>query len=447
MDARWDGIEGRLEKLVARGDAAPAEDGWRVRGHTTCAAGSLADTGRGLAVKQVRFDIPFSWPPSQGPGPGTVSVRGIRFRDRDLGGLDGRVVWKKDRVEMQAAVDNSVLPAVKTRVRLEAPFAAVPPTVRLNMTGERDPSAGPVRLERLLPALSGFEISGGLRINVDGMLTGKGISARASAELTDGSVAAADRRIYLNGLSAGIEMPLLPALSSAASQHVRVSEIKAGDLVFSDADLQFRLDPAGTLFVEQAVVAWCGGRVQTQSFEIVPGREDYAVTLFCDRLKISEMMGQLGVGQAETGGVVNGRIPLRLKNGRISFQDGFLYTTPGLSGQIRLESEKLLPEGLPMDTPQFAQLDLTQEALKDYQYDWIRLRLNTEGEMLTLKMETDGKPAKPLPFVYDRSFGGFARVTAEHPGSRFQGISLDVNFMLPVNDILHYGGAVKRMME
>jgi hypothetical protein len=44
----------------------------------------------------------------------------------------------------------------------------------------------------------------------------------------------------------------------------------------------------------------------------------------------------------------------------------------------------------------------------------------------------------PLPFIYKKELGRFARVDAKSKGSLFQGISLDVNLQLPLNQILRY---------
>jgi hypothetical protein len=40
--------------------------------------------------------------------------------------------------------------------------------------------------------------------------------------------------------------------------------------------------------------------------------------------------------------------------------------------------------------------------------------------------------------VYKKEMGGFAKVEAGGQGSVFQGISLDVNFKVPLDKILHY---------
>jgi len=55
-----------------------------------------------------------------------------------------------------------------------------------------------------------------------------------------------------------------------------------------------------------------------------------------------------------------------------------------------------------------------------------------------MRLQFDGKPAGPLPFVYKKEIGSFMRVEAGGQGSVFQGISLDVNLKLPLNRLLQY---------
>jgi hypothetical protein len=103
----------------------------------------------------------------------------------------------------------------------------------------------------------------------------------------------------------------------------------------------------------------------------------------------------------------------------------------------------MLTQGIPAGTPQFAQVDLAREALKDYKYNWARLGLRSQGQDVVLRLQFDGKPANPLPFVYKKSLGRFVRIKVGMEGSRFQGIGLDVNLKLPLNRLLQYKGIVK----
>ena len=153
---------------------------------------------------------------------------------------------------------------------------------------------------------------------------------------------------------------------------------------------------------------------------------------------MAKVLEQFGAATAVGEGTVSGRIPLRYHNGMISFDDGFLYSTPGVTGKIRLTDTEILTAGIAPDTPQYIQMELAREALKDYDVSWAKLNITSEGQDLLLRMQLDGKPARILPFVYKKELGGFAKIEAAGKGSKFQGIRLDVNFRLPLNKMLQY---------
>ncbi len=100
-----------------------------------------------------------------------------------------------------------------------------------------------------------------------------------------------------------------------------------------------------------------------------------------------------------------------------------------------------------MDSPRFSQLDLAAEALKDFEYTWAKLTFDTQGETLTANMELDGKPGRVLPFVYEKDVNSFVRVDAQSPGSRFQGIKLDVNLTLPFNRVVSFGNKIRKLLK
>ena len=88
-----------------------------------------------------------------------------------------------------------------------------------------------------------------------------------------------------------------------------------------------------------------------------------------------------------------------------------------------------------------------QEALKDFNYKWAKLKFHTQEDTLFVDMELDGKPSKILPFEYSKESGGFIRVDASSPGSHFQGIKLDVNLKLPFNEVIKSGNKLKSIFN
>ena len=173
-----------------------------------------------------------------------------------------------------------------------------------------------------------------------------------------------------------------------------------------------------------------------------PDDDHYALTLYGDRLNLAEVLNQIGGIRAEGGGTVSGRIPIRFAAGDIVLDNGFLFSAPGEGGVIHLSKTDLLTAGLPPRSPQFNQIDLAREALKNYAYDWAKVYLNSEGDNLHVKLSFDGRPTRSLPFVYDKDGGGFVRSDESRKLSEFKGLSLDINFRIPLNELIGYKKAL-----
>jgi hypothetical protein len=298
-------------------------------------------------------------------------------------------------------------------------------------------------LGAILPAFKGARITGTLSLDGRAALERGGAAMDADLRVENGGLRMPDKDLALAGIETRLHLPGLAPLRSDPSQMLRIQEVTVGGLRMRDLRINYRLEPDGGVFVEKGRFEWCGGNVTLQSLPIRPGGSEYDLILYCDRLHLATLLDQLGVARAEGEGTVSGRIPLHLKQGRMVFDDGFLYSSPGTGGVIHVTGAELITGALPKDSVQHTQIDLAREALKNYLYDWVRLRMNTEGENLMLELQFDGKPADPLPFEYRKEIGGFVRVDAKSPGSRFQGIRLDVNMGLPLNRILRYRELLK----
>jgi hypothetical protein len=265
-------------------------------------------------------------------------------------------------------------------------------------------------------------------------------------QLQNGIFEFPEKSYTINGIGLSMLMPSLPDLRTAPAQTLHFSEATIGNLAFNNGKLIWQLESTESIFLEEGVVQWAGGRVFTSAVRISPEMKGFVVPLFCDRLSLTEILQQFGVQNAAGEGTVSGRIPLELGKGAIRFEDGFLYSSPGHGGSVKVAAFDLLAEGIPKNTPQFAQVDFAAEALKNFQYNWVKLLLDTKGEDLAIQMQMDGKPVESLPFKYDSQTGLLQRIEDSGQGI-MQPIRLDVNFRLPLNRFLGYSGKIQDILK
>ena len=268
-----------------------------------------------------------------------------------------------------------------------------------------------------------------------------------SLNINDGKIFMPDTNFTATGINAIIELNDLLALESVPGQTLTIDKIEVNKIKIENAKIRFTIEDGKSLLVENIRFKWCNGLVSTESIRFPQKNNAYFLTFYCDRLEMTQLLKQMGAFNAKGSGTLNGRIPVIYSDGNIAFDNGFLFSTPGSGGNVVIEDSDRITSGIPMDNPQFAQLDLAQEALKDFDYDWAKLVFNTFEDTLDVKMELNGKPSKVLPFEYRKEFGGFVRVDASSRGSQFEGIKLDVNLKLPFNDVMKFGNKIKSILN
>jgi len=268
----------------------------------------------------------------------------------------------------------------------------------------------------------------------------RGVAGVAKVNYREGTVGWG--QYELKDISLDVEFPDFPALRSKPGQLLTIGSLDFGKIKMTDAAVRFRIDDNQNIFIERAKLNWCGGRVETGALSLYKGMDSIETTLYCDRLGYTELLGQLGIGDAEGEGALNGRLPLHITKTGIQFDDGFLFSTPGNSGIVRFTNTKQLRQNMP-GAGEAAYLDYSLSALENFSYNWTKLRFNTENEELLLSLQLDGKPAEPLPYGYKN---GQIVKTAKGTGLQHP-IRLDVNFRLPVKDLFQYGKNIQSIME
>ncbi len=421
----------RIE-IEAAGRPAPAGP-FRIQGRLKITAGAMQDKVHQAALKGLAVDLPLQWPPAPKSDPGRLNLGGIQLRGHGLGGLAGTLRQEGRALRMNLTHRSKLFQGLVVLINglLEADGLHAEVRLPAYQPGQA------VDLGRFAPALAGLRADG--RIEARGVVDAAGGRTRGKAylKIDQGSLTQDERLLKLDGIGMALQIDDLETLKSAPRQRLRVANLQLGELRAANLQVDFQLEDRKTLFLEKTGLQWCQGRINAGAIRIIQGKDDYDVTLFCDRLNLAMVLEQLGAAEAGGQGSVNGRIPLRWVDGRLSFDNGFLYSTPGQTGLIQLKGTEALVAGLPPGSPQQTQLDIATEALKDYTYQWAKLSVRSEKDILLLKLQLDGKPNKLLPFAYNQQLGRFERVAGKGQ-AEFKGISIDLNFKSPLNEIIHY---------
>lgn len=269
----------------------------------------------------------------------------------------------------------------------------------------------------------------------------KQLHASALFELHNGK-ASLGTELNIQGVNTTIQIPNLLLAKSLPSQKLTIDTITFNKIDLSDIKVAFRLENYNTLFLEKSSFKWCNGRVESNSLMLSPENTTFQITLYCDRIGFSQLLGQLGIPGAEGTGSLNGRLPISYNQGKLFFDDGFLFSSPGDTGIIKFTNTETLTQSLGENIGA-AHLEYSMRAIENFQYNWTTLSFNSKGEDLTVAMKLDGKPAIPLPYAYKN---GMMVRSNTGPGMQHP-VNFNVNFHLPLTEILRYGANIQSLME
>jgi hypothetical protein len=426
-------------EINASGRQADGDAPWRVSAELRTERAALMDPGKKLIVKDISLDLPLEWPPPDNGKNGRLHVRSVQWDKHHLGAIRGILQQGADGVTIDLRHDSKLFPGMV--VLAHGGLNRSGPQFEARIA-DYEVKEG-VDLGRFFPEAEGILAKGRISASMQFAAEGNAPMATATLVVDQAGVRQEDSQLELKDVRLDMFMEDLISIRSAPKQTLHIAELQFGKLAAHSLDVEFQVERGQTLFVEKAGIDWCDGRINTAAIRVSPGVEDYDITLFCDRINLAMLLDQLGAAEASGKGTVNGRIPVHWIDGRLIFDNGFLYSTPGQSGAIQLSGTEVLLAGLPPGTPQHTQLDIATEALKDYTYQWAKLFVSSDEDNLLLALKFDGKPNRLLPFAYDKSLGQFKRVAGQGQAD-FKGISIDLNFTSPLNDIIHYKELLKQ---
>lgn len=407
----------------------------------------ISNTGYNTKITGISGKIPFQWPCENSERRGDFLIEAIDWDNLKLGTVSGTICQNGLGLVFEGTHNNNLLSglvlnfkgdtnySVEEGLKTEFNFNAP----RLNINS--------INLGEFIPGCKGILFSGELELDGNLHVDPEGnVRCTTNTIVHNSNMELKEQGITIEGIDFALSMPDLFSLRSAPNQKFSFGKVSIGKIVFSNVKVGLQIESPETIFIENCEFEWCNGNVFTHAMRVSLYGSDYDFTLYCNRLKLSEVFDQFGIVKAEGGGSVNGRLPVKLEKGLISINNGFLYSTPGQGGTIHITGTDTLDSVIPHDTPQFSQIDFVKEALKNFSYNWVTLSFDTEEDDLNLKMSFDGKSEEPLPFIYNSKLGTFERIDDSKYGINYP-IQLDINFQIPVNKILYYGKGVKDVIN
>ncbi|MBN1906578.1 MAG: YdbH domain-containing protein [Deltaproteobacteria bacterium] len=395
-----------------------------------------------IIIKEIAGDFPFSWPLDKSYDRGKLSIGNFTYGDYALGPVSLKIAQKNGDISFAGTVKYPALADMIINLKGSTSLTSKSGETNIKADIPAYRPAAEIDLGKFAPELKGYKFNGLLKTDGEINLAGSLIKSGFDINIENGKLSNKETKLTLQDILLSLKLDDIISPRSPFGQKIKIGKASFGDISVNDVAIDFRVDSLSSIFIEQGRFKWSGGNINLQSFMVDTKKDEYLIILFCDRLKLSDLLEQFGVFGVSGGGTVNGRIPITISKGKISFQDGFLYSTPGGGGKINIQGTDIFKEGMAPGTPEYIQMDIASEALKAFDYSWVKLSLDSNDGELAVKLQFDGKPENKLPFRYDKDLSRFMRVETSSEGSNFQGISLDVNFKLPLDELLNYKGAL-----
>ncbi len=427
------GVTVQAEGAVSPGDTNPS-----FTAMINAKDASLEIEKQQLQLQKMQLELPVAWPSDGNVEKGSLRMDTIRMDEINLGSFTAEVIQDVKNLTVDGSLRTRLFPEEK--ISVSGTFRLPEQNENIAELNFSLPN-GSFAVDNFMPLFSGLEgMSGGGDIDVQGnmAISPNSMSGQVHLAFNNGNLSLRDAETEIEDISFSLQFPAFPSLKTESMQQFSIGTIRKKKLVVNDVKALFEIESPQSLFIEKISGRWSGGRVFTSSFRLQKGQDELDVALFCDRLELSSVLSQFGLAEAGGEGKLSGRVPLTYAKGSFFVDDGFLYSSPGEKGYLKIKQSKYLETTIPTEVPQFSPLHFAGAALADFEYNWAKLQIKSEGENLLLKLQVDGQPKEKLPFRFDRKNNVFVRLDDESKGGIDQPIKLDVNFNVPVNEMFQY---------
>ncbi len=399
----------------------------------------LLDLKNKLSIGGLQLRLPFQFPLHNGDHnirSGHLSINDISFRKQHLGSLDLELHQQDRGVAYTGRYHGVQPPGFELDIDGHSMMNTNGDQVTDITYTNPEYSFSIADLSPLIPTLEGINGQGLFTLHGHLQAESSVISHNADVTLHDMELNLPGHNIVFKNIRTSLHLPTLPELNSSPRQTISIDSIKVGGLFFSDAKFDYRIESPESIFIEKGILQWAGGRLHTGSLRINPRRPEINTAFYCDRIVLAELFQQFGLADVSGEGRISGRLPVSFQPGKLVIDNGFLFSTPGETQVLEINDSPFLTTIIPGKDERISPLQFAGAALKNFEYDWAKLLMNTEDENLRIELRVFGKPVEPLPFQFDADKSSFVRLPKNHRATIRQPLNLDVNFNVPINELL-----------
>ena len=422
-----------------------AYGGGMVSGTFSCPDSKLAMPQAKVLAKGLNWEFPFDYsigeaeqddsngekPGKEQPRTGRIALGELEYDGIRAASLDGTVQWDDPAKTFRLKTDANLF-SISGVIRADVALGAAGVEVECGMTIPDQDADLSKDLAKFLPQFEEISCTGKLGGSAVYKILPKAATGSAEFHIADADVLIPEKKLEARGVSLGFEVPDIAALKSAPGQTLSFRSVKYDKIETGAGRATFRMEAPDTWQIENALLDWCNGHIRLGGITYRIGQVTTEAVLYCDRLDLPLFLTQIGLGQISGSGSINGTIPVVLKQktdafgkskiDNIYFEDAFLFSTPGEDGLIKGDIDEAL-----MDAESGIEMELAKDALKDFSYSWVRMRMLSSGEdkeNLKLELSLDGRPNRALYYAFDEKTASFIKSPTP---CVFQGIRLDTN--------------------
>ena len=290
-------------------------------------------------------------------------------------------------------------------------------------------------LGKLHPLLQGIrgsgELSGFVRIS---SLMGSEAALRTTNTSISLDLDNKSGKLVINGLNGELKLKDLFNFVSEKRQQLNFKNLNIGGIPLTGGELTFEIESPESIFFESGEFKCFNGRILLNPLRYMTDSGDIHVSFYCDRIDfdrlVNTIMGEeIAFGDAE----LNGIIPVVISEGVPVFKDGYLYSTPGIKGNIKFRESSVVSGGVL----------LVEEAVKDFNYDWIKVKMYSVGKLLNVNVVMDGVPAGKLPLTFNSKSKDIVRDRSGKKRINLKGLLLELNFKdIDLENLLKQGSKI-----